>query len=237
MSAGRHSKLSHPLRLIALAILLIPAGSSCSAANNSGGCDAQGTGNTVNCVRATGLPTSTSSTGNSNTSDQDSPTPPTEPSASPTIQPALSYQQVPLDTLCQGANSNNFYDSCPGDDNFSTELDGRDYSFALDTLVGYPRSIATFTNATCKSLTLRLGIQNESGVQYPPNLQMTLTVVQGNLPSTSVTIPFNKLVTWSVKLNGSTWEIDGEANESSEYWALFMDGTAICSTSTGTSNE
>lgn len=153
-------------------------------------------------------------------------------SAPPPSQSATEYQQVPFGTLCQYANSNNFYDSCPGG-NFSAELGGRVYTFMTDTLVGLPQNIAEFTNSTCKRLSLRMGILPDSNADYPPNLQITVTLVQGNLPSRHVTVPLDSLVTWSVTLDGPAWDLDGSANNTNFGWPLLMDGTASCSTPTG----
>jgi hypothetical protein len=149
------------------------------------------------------------------------------------------YQSVPFATVCQYATQNNFYDSCPGGGGagFSQELDGHAYSFSVLSLVGLPRYIAQFSDGTCKSLSLRLGIRNDPGADTPSDLKMTLTLTQENLGQQSVTVPLGHLVTWSVKLAGGTWEIDGEANNTNFYWPLLMDGAALCSTPTGVSGD
>jgi hypothetical protein len=169
---------------------------------------------------------SNAGTGDAN-SGQSSP-----PSVPPSSQTATEYQQVPFGTLCQYANSNNFYNSCPGG-NFSAELGGRVYTFMTDTLVGLPQNIAEFTNSTCKSLSLRMGILPDPNADYPSNLQITVTLVQGNLRATHVTVPLDRLVTWSVTLGGPAWDLDGTANNTNYGWPLLMDGTALCSTPTG----
>jgi hypothetical protein len=50
--SGRQIKF----RMVPLACLSILATASCSSPHNSGGCDAQGSGNTVNCFQATSEP-------------------------------------------------------------------------------------------------------------------------------------------------------------------------------------
>ena len=153
-------------------------------------------------------------------------------SGSQSSQDATEYQQVPFGTLCQYPNSNNFFNSCPGG-NFSAELGGRVYTFMADTLVGLPQEIAEFTNSTCKSLSLRMGILPDPNADYPSNLQITVTLVQGNRPPVHVTVPLDRLVTWSVTLTGPAWDLDGSANNTNFGWPLLMDGTALCSTPTG----
>jgi hypothetical protein len=160
-------------------------------------------------------------------------------SSTPGSGQSIAYQKVPFATLCQYATQNNFYDSCPGGGGagFSQELDGHAYTFAALTLVGLPHYIAQFAGGTCKSLSLHLGIRNDPGADTPSDLTMTLTLTQENLGQQHVTVSLGHLVTWSVKLAGGTWEIDGEASNTNWGWPLLMDGTAICSTATGVSGD
>jgi hypothetical protein len=164
------------------------------------------------------------------------PSQPVQPSVGASTQGATVYQQVSIGTLCQNADDNNFFDTCSG--TYSAELGGHVYAFTGDALVGTARDIVKFTSSTCKSLSLRLGIPPNPNSNYPANLQMTLTLVQGSgVPQKQVTVPLDRLVTWTVPLDGAVWELDGSANNTTFYWALYMDGTAVCSTPTGVSGS
>jgi energy-converting hydrogenase Eha subunit A len=165
-----------------------------------------------------------------------SPTAPTpEPSATASSSAPLRYMSVPLAALCApGGGESNEFDSCTLGDGI-TQMGSQPFSYAAISPVynNLPEAM-TFPKTTCQSLTLEFGF-SPSEDNTVPGLTNTVSVTQNNLSPKQATVSSNQLGKLTVKLNGGPWVIDTAANVPAPggNWALFLNGSARCSTNNG----
>jgi hypothetical protein len=163
------------------------------------------------------------------------PSTPAPSSASPTGQPTPpvnkpQYRSVTLTDLCSNGNSNFFY--C-GEE--QTERIGQSvYTFSEDAQVftGDSRQLS-FPSTTCRNLSLRFAIGGND--EMPSELGITVTVVSQG--SQSAVAKPDQLGTLKTNLSGGPFEIDVSASmpnlNNGSGWELLLDGSASCSTNTG----
>jgi hypothetical protein len=149
----------------------------------------------------------------------------------------VQYRRVPFSALCANETGDYLNDGCL-DHHLTAELGGRVNSFAAESTIGLSGApadpfVVEFGNTTCKSLTLRLGIDSQNS--HPSNgLKITVSIVQSHLPPTSVTVTPNRLVELSARLSSGLWNIDAHSNiQNGSGWGLLIDGSAECSTPAG----
>jgi hypothetical protein len=158
---------------------------------------------------------------------------PTSPSATPQ-SPQPQYNSVSFNVLCssQNATQSDFQDCS---DEQAAKIGQNLYDFstwapAYDPASDNDPPLLSFPSTTCRSLSLRFAIQPS---QYnPSNLRVTVSVVSQG--SRSVTIAPNQLGKLNVTLSGGPFEIDASASlPMGGGWTLLMDGSASCSTNSG----
>ena len=149
----------------------------------------------------------------------------------------VQYRRVLFSALCTNETGDYLNGGCL-DNHLTAELGGRVYNFAAESIIGLSGAPADpfeveFGNTTCKSLTLRLGIDPQNS-RPSSGLKITVSIVQSHLPPTSVTVTPNRLVELSARLSSGTWNIDAHSNiRNRSGWGLLIDGSAKCSTPAG----
>lgn len=144
------------------------------------------------------------------------------------------YSSVSFASLCssQSATQGDFQECS---DEHSAKIGQNVYDFSAWAPAYDPASdddppLLSFPSTTCRSLSLRFAIQPGYGI--PSELRVTVSIVSRG--SRSVTIAPNQLGTLNITLSGGPFEIDASANlPMGGGWTLLMDGSASCSTNSG----
>jgi hypothetical protein len=153
---------------------------------------------------------------------------PSAQSAPPASQP--QYRTVSLSALC--SNTDSGFEYCGNEQ--TLRIGQTEYAFADDAQVYTGDStVLSLPSTTCRNLSLRFAIGGED--PEPSELRITVTVVsQGSRYAAVMPDQLGKLTT---NLNGGPFEIDVSANmgdlDNGSGWALLIDGSASCSTDTG----
>jgi hypothetical protein len=153
------------------------------------------------------------------------------PSPSPQA-PRPQYNPVSLAILCSNQNAQSNFNDCSGNE-IAVRIGQSVYDFSSNVFTsddGSAHAALSFPASTCRSLSLRFSINPQS--LPPSNLTVTVSVVQSG--TRSVTIAPNQVGKLSVPLSSGPWEIDTRASlPMGGGWSVLMDGSASCSTSTG----
>ncbi len=153
-------------------------------------------------------------------------------SSSHTGAPA-QFKPIALGVLCASPNITTDFNGCQAGDTtqqVGTHIYTWDAVAPADTT---RTTIMAFAHSTCRSLTLTFGFSNTyENLSTPGQLQITVSVVQGQAPLKQVTVTNDTLGKLTVHLDGGPWGIDTVANLSGS-WGLFMNGSASCSTYNG----
>jgi hypothetical protein len=144
------------------------------------------------------------------------------------------YNPVSLASLCSSnsATQSNF-GGCS--DEQTASIGQNEYAFATYADVYDPASdndppLLGFASTTCRSISLRFAIEPTDGI--PSELRITVSIRSRG--SQAVTVAPNQLGTLKATLSGGPFEIDASANQPmGGGWTLLMDGSASCSTNSG----
>ena len=143
------------------------------------------------------------------------------------------YYSVSLASLCssQYANQVDFQDCS---DEQTAKIGQNEYSFstagpAYDPATDNDPPLLSLPSTTCRSLSLRFAIYPGG---LPSDLRITVSVTSQG--TRSVTVAPNQLGTLNTTLGRGPFEIDASANlPMGGGWGLLMDGSASCSTNSG----
>jgi hypothetical protein len=165
---------------------------------------------------------------------------PATPDASPTTpalvssNPSPQYFSLSFADLCSSNSATqNSIDDCLLE---KTQKIGQNvysfstFGFAHDPASGGWKPLLSFPSTTCRTISLRFAIQLGSGI--PSGLRITVSVVSRG--SQSATVGPNQLGVLNATLDGGPFEIDASANMPyGSGWGILMDGSASCSTRSG----
>jgi hypothetical protein len=156
------------------------------------------------------------------------------PSASPSPSsqaPRPQYNPVSLAILCSNQNAQDNFNDCSGNE-MTVRIGQSEYDFSSNVYTsddGSTQPALSFPESTCRNLSLRFSINPQS--LPPSNLTITVSVAQSI--TRSATVAPNQIGTLSVPLSSGPWEIDTRPSLPGGGWNVLMDGSASCSTSTG----
>ncbi len=159
---------------------------------------------------------------------------PVQSSDGPSSRPAEpQYSPVLLSVFCSDQNVQNGFIDCE-QDGYTAEIGQHVYDFSavMPTDVNASQALSFASRSTCRSISLRFTMAEPT---YDPSaLRITVSVVQSQMQSKSVTVAPNQLGTLSTPIGAGPWHVDTAANLSiGGGYNLLMDGSASCSTSTG----
>jgi hypothetical protein len=93
-------------------------------------------------------------------------------------------------------------------------------------------TVLSFPNTTCRQLTLKYGFNSRSG-NVDPGLRITVMVLQTSEPLSQSSAKYDQLRSMTIPLDGGPWQIQMTANQPGGGTHVYINGSAVCSTSTG----
>jgi len=143
------------------------------------------------------------------------------------------FKPIALGVLCNSPNITTDFEGCQAG-NTTQQVGSHIYTWDAVAPASTTRTtVMAFPHSTCRSLTLTFGFSNTyEDLSTPGQLQLTVSVVQGQAPLKQVTVTNDELGKLTVRLDGGPWGIDTLSNLSGN-WGLFMNGSASCSTYNG----
>jgi hypothetical protein len=170
-------------------------------------------------------------------SPQGSVTPTTSitPAQSPSPAPAATFQTVPLGVLCNedGVQTDNFETSCTVN-NGSIPVGSNLFTWAFTLSISgiQQHAVLNFPRTTCRSLKLHFAYNNQMQNSFP-GITFTVAVLQTSGRPVQATVGNGYVRSLKAQLNGGPWTIQVSADQPGSGLELYMNGSAVCSTSTG----
>jgi hypothetical protein len=106
------------------------------------------------------------------------------------------------------------------------------WAFTLSLSGIQQHTVLSFPRTTCRSLKLRFAYNNQMRNSFP-GITFTVAVLQTSGRPVEATVGNGYVRSLKAQLNGGPWAIQVSADQPGSGLELYMNGSAVCSTSTG----